>query len=223
MSEEQIPKQTIFENRMAIISSAIALVTVFVAAIGLIPDMKVAFFNKNESVELSEDMTGRKVQCVVEDIADKYFDDTLVEIFEPGDDGKLIRTVIYAFNDDQVNVEKIVEMGEEIYEIASKEDAGVCALRFSLITHTITQSAPGLENPVFVPAIIFLVDKTTTLEGETIWVSFLMKTVFFSHKDLMQYEYEKSEIFKKIDIKNYDLKETHYWEDNESHIYRNQI
>lgn len=212
-------RQTLFENKMAVISSVIAAATVIVAAIGLIPQFRDTFFRAEEPVQLTANMSGRKVQRVVEDVAGEYFDDTLVEIFEPADDGKVIRVAIYAFNDDRVDLEKIVAMAEEVYAIASGEDSGVCALRFTLITQSITQSIPGWDKPVYVPVIIFHVDKTTTSEDEPIWVSFLMQTTYFSRQDLMKYEYNKSDIFSKIDLSNFE--NTHYWEDSEKHAYLN--
>ena len=215
MNEERPSRQTLFENKMAVISCVIAAATVIVAAIGLIPQFRDTFFRTGEPVRLTANMSGRKVQRVIEDVAGEYFDDTLVEISEPADDGKVIEVVIYAFNDDRVDPEKIVAMAEDIYTIASGEDSGICSLGFTLITQSITQSIPGWDKPIYVPVIIFMVEKTTTSEDEPVWISFLMQTKYFSQRDLMKYEYNKSDIFSKIDLSNYE--DTHFWEDSKKH------
>lgn len=212
---EKEAKQKSFEYKIAVVSSVIALLSVIVAAIGLIPQFKSAFSNETEEINVTENMSGKKVESIIQDIVDEYFDDTKVTVKEGEDGTKYITIKINTYYSDGINIEKGISLAEEIYTIASKENSNIGKFEFSYAAADSTLTIKDTNIPLYLPVIVWVVLKTSTLEGEPIWVSSLTHTTFYSNADIFVYEYRKSDIFGSIDAVNFDLENTNYSEDFE--------
>ncbi len=208
-------KQKSFEYKIAVVSSVIALLSVIVAAIGLIPQFKSAFSDRAEEINVTKNMSGKKVESIIQDIVDEYFDDTKVNVTEGEDGTKYINIKINTYYSDGINIEKGISLAEEIYKIASKENSNIGKFELSFAAADSTVKLEGLDTPLYLPVIVWVVLKTSTLEGDPIWISSLTHTTFYSNADIFVYEYKKSDIFGSIDADNFDMDNTNYSEDFE--------
>lgn len=212
--ENQDKKQILFENKISKISVLIALAGVLIAAVGLIPQFKSAY-SSQDKINISRNFSGRKVESIVEDVVDEYFDDAAVRVDEKDNGGKAIHVSIYVYNEDQLKAEKAVAMAEELYGMSAEDDSGIIGMTFSFTSHTGVVKIKDSNQTMTIPLVIWNVIKTSTMDGETIWVSDIIAANLYENIDIFKYEYDKSDIFGKINDTNYNLEETHFSEDYE--------
>lgn len=212
----QDKKQILFENKISKISVAIALVGVLIAAIALIPQFKSAFFSDGPE-KISRNFSGRKVESIIEEVAAKYFDDVSITVKEKDNGGKVIDLAVYVYNDDQLKADKAIAMAEELYDMTVKDDSGIIAVCYSFTSHTgvIKIGDANRSMTMTIPLVIWNVIKTSTLEGETIWISDYSVATVYENQTIFKYEYDKSDVFGKINDTNYDLDKTNFSVDYE--------
>lgn len=212
MDENRTIKQKIFENKMAIVSSVIALLTVIVSAVSLIPQFRNAFPKDGTMATIDKNMSGKKVQSIIQDIVDEYFDDSWVRITE-GDNIKYIDISIYAYRSEAIKAKKAVLMAESLFGVASGNDAGIGCISISFLGADSTVEIVNFDRPIYVPVIILTILSTTTSEGEPIWISTKILKRDYSNAEIFNYEYSNSDIFKSIDMENYEIENTNFSDD----------
>lgn len=212
--ENQDKKQILFENKISRISVLIALAGVLIAAIGLIPQFKSAYSSQDTN-NISRNFSGRKVESLVKEVVDEYFDDAAVRVDEKDNGGKAIHISIYVYNENQLKAEKAIAMAEELYGMTVEDDSGIIAMTYSFTSHTGVVRIGDSDQTMTIPLVIWNVIKTSTLDGEPIWISDYIAASVYENIDIFKYEYDKSDIFRNIDDTNYNLEETHFSEDYE--------
>lgn len=211
-------KQTRFQNKISKLSVAIALAGVLIAGIGLIPQFKSAF-SSNKTEKISRNFSGRKVESIAEEVAGKYFDDVSIRVDEKDNGGKVVHVSVYIYNEDQLKTDKAVAMAEEFYDMTAKDDSGILAMTYGFTSHTGAVKIAGSERTFTIPLVVWNVVQTTTLDGETIWISDYSVASLYENADIFKYEYDKSDVFGKINDTNYDLEKTHFSEDFEYAVF----
>lgn len=206
-------KKLSFDNKIAIVSTIIALLTVIVAAIGLIPQFKSSFRENEDKIHLAKNTSAKKLQSIMADLAEEYFNDIEVKIVDLKDGSKDIYISLYVYNDDKFDEESYILLAEKVYDMVFGNENDIEMVDFSVVSHDGEAKIAGLDKPLKMPISMLKFTRTSTLENKEIWVSKLINSNQNSKGDIITNEYNKSEIFKNIDISTYDLEKTHYSED----------
>jgi len=202
-----------FEKKIAIVSAVTAILSVVIAAIGLVPSflsMKISL--QSDDITFRANTSARKMQSTIQGIADTYFDDVEVSVNDLRDGSKQIDTTIYAYNDESIDERNVISYAEKIFTISEKSQVQINSLVFNGITRDGEIPFEGLDESLIISTFLIHVTRTTDMDDNEIWVSFLVGAKTYDDLKILGNEYNESEVFRYIDFEQYDIEKTHYEE-----------
>lgn len=203
------------DSRIKLIALLTSIVTLLTAVVTLLnkfePPSEPA---TPEKQEFRENVPARKIQSIVQETVDQFFNDTKVEVRQLDSGEKTIEIHVFTYNDNRVNSKTAVEMAETLFAMISKKDSGIAAIEFVYNSATGKAKVSG-GGELLLPLVIWPVIKTSSAQGDEIWVSTLIlaNRDVFQNADIFKYEYEQSKVFWPIDHNNLDLDEAAYSND----------
>lgn len=200
-----------FEKKTAVISSVTAILSVIIAAIGLIPSFLSANNSeKTDDVVFGPKTSARKMQSIIQEIADTFFDDVKVEVSNLHDGSKQIDTAIYVYNDESIDERDVITYAERIFLLSASSETQINSIRFTGISREGEMQLGSLSEPLIIPTFMLNITRTSDLDNNEIWVSFVLGAKHYDDSQILGNEYYESEVFKKIDFEQYDIEKTHY-------------